>query len=65
MSFPLVYRSLPISSKEIELFITLNCFVSAVISYKLTRIHFLFELVAVVSYVLFVIAICPSNCSVD
>ncbi len=43
------YRTLPVSPKEIELFIALNSFAGVVKTYKLTRVYFLFELVAVVS----------------
>ena len=37
----LVYRSLPVSSKEIELFIALNYLAGAVKTYKFTHFHFL------------------------
>ncbi len=45
----LVYRSLPVSSKQIELFTALNSFPGAVKTYKLTRVYFLLELVEVVN----------------
>ncbi len=45
----LVYRSLPVSSKEFELLTALNSLAGAVKTYKLTRVYFLFELMVVVS----------------
>ncbi len=37
---PLIYRSLPVSFKEIELFTTLNSSAGAVKTYKLTGVQF-------------------------
>ncbi len=48
---PLVCRSLPVSSKEIGLFITLTSFTGAVKTYELTGVHFLFKLVAVIKLI--------------